>query len=744
MLKKLLLTLVVFFSLTAFPFLWTLKNAVTGFEVLTSENSLSRELADIIRAPADQWIKVSGSSFNAFDKADYNEWIRIPVTNESDKAQTRVVEIVSPLLKKVNFHLARRNGIVEKSSFGLDHGRKAIIPQYQARANIELAPLETTDLYINIISKEIIIAPLINLEKNEFEQWFWFYNLTLGIIFGGVLTLIIYNSFIFISTLELNYLYYVGHLSFGVVLQALFISPLYYFLPEFLQDFPTFLKLALFTTIAQIQFIILFLVNFFDFKKTMPRIYQIGMAISVINWVAFVVTIILDSNYASYIIPAIFVLTVYPILVFLKEHKRFLENSFFIVGWAGFFASHTAFNLAVLGILPSNVIAYKFTLFGMLWEGFFLSKALVEKINRYKKEKEDFHAVASGLLPASAINEIFKVGKQSRFKMNSEDATIMFIDIVGYSQIAKTCDSEELFDQLSSFLSKLSAIISKHGGSVDRSLGDGILSSFSKHTAIKNKLNHQTRAFVAATEIQELNQIFSIRTRNLRREILFPTRIGIHTDKVISGNLGDSSRVDYTILGEGVNFASRLEASCNPFRIMVSQKTYKDIETSLQKKYRLERIYLNIKHESKLYEAYECDVFHNRPAIRKRLDELAFTQIGLKQKNPRQSIVETGSLYIESDAGLFEVTDFSIDGMGIIGESFLAKNVCFSGTIRSADGPLESILANKILKTINFEVRWSRSSKNGFKHGLKYDGLHHSQKEFLLETFKTLFKQESA
>lgn len=121
----------------------------------------------------------------------------------------------------------------------------------------------------------------------------------------------------------------------------------------------------------------------------------------------------------------------------------------------------------------------------------------------------------------------------------------------------------------------MSAIVEKHGGVVDKYVGDALMALFGAPLTLPD---HVDRALEAALEmidaLHELNQQWQAQGRHPLR-----IGIGIHTDVVVAGNMGSQTRLNYTVIGDGVNLASRLEDLTKTpeydARIIISSATLK-------------------------------------------------------------------------------------------------------------------------------------------------------------------------
>lgn len=151
------------------------------------------------------------------------------------------------------------------------------------------------------------------------------------------------------------------------------------------------------------------------------------------------------------------------------------------------------------------------------------------------------------------------------------ETTILFTDIEGFTSISEKLAPDKLIDALNEYFTLISMPIEKHGGVITQFQGDAILATF--NAPIKNE-KHASNAIQAALEIQKLlkDVVFGSGTP-------FNTRIGINSGNVIGGLVGSGNRVSYTVHGDDVNLAARLEQLNKDYgtRIIISEKTLKHI-----------------------------------------------------------------------------------------------------------------------------------------------------------------------
>jgi class 3 adenylate cyclase len=148
------------------------------------------------------------------------------------------------------------------------------------------------------------------------------------------------------------------------------------------------------------------------------------------------------------------------------------------------------------------------------------------------------------------------------------EATILFTDIAGFTTIAEHLAPDDLVAALNEYLETVLEPIGAHGGVVNTFIGDGLFASFNMPLACPD---HACAAVAAAIDIQR-----AIGSRTFGAfGVAFATRIGISTGQVIGGSVGAGKRVSFTLLGDTVNLASRLEQLNKEYatRILVSDST---------------------------------------------------------------------------------------------------------------------------------------------------------------------------
>jgi len=178
-------------------------------------------------------------------------------------------------------------------------------------------------------------------------------------------------------------------------------------------------------------------------------------------------------------------------------------------------------------------------------------------------------------VPANLVHQLIRSGKEAKLGGENARLAIMFTDVVGFTSISERLPAKELMLQLSEYLDRLTRIIQKEHGTVDKYIGDAIMAFWGAPQRLEDVSTHACRAaLLCQKEILDLNNEW-----RLEGKPEMPTCIGIHVGDTIVGNVGSRDRMNYSIFGDSVNLASRLEG-INRFygtKVIISQEVYKEI-----------------------------------------------------------------------------------------------------------------------------------------------------------------------
>jgi class 3 adenylate cyclase len=158
--------------------------------------------------------------------------------------------------------------------------------------------------------------------------------------------------------------------------------------------------------------------------------------------------------------------------------------------------------------------------------------------------------------------------------------TIVFMDIRGYTSGTEGMDPADVVVMLNELMDLLAGAIERHGGLVNKFLGDGLMAMFGAPKVLEN---HALHAVEAAIEMQKQMERWNQR-RTARGLHSFYSGIGINTGEVVCGKVGGRNRLEYTLIGEEVNLTSRICGKAAPRQVLITKNTRDLVRDRIQVK----------------------------------------------------------------------------------------------------------------------------------------------------------------
>lgn len=173
------------------------------------------------------------------------------------------------------------------------------------------------------------------------------------------------------------------------------------------------------------------------------------------------------------------------------------------------------------------------------------------------------------------IAEQLLAGGEDVLGGKSVTATVLFSDIRSFTSISEELGPQRTVGLLNEYFTIMVDCIQRQGGMLDKFIGDAIMAVFGLPLPHDDDEDRAVRASIAM--ITELRQ-WNVERISAGKKAL-DMGIGLNTDSVVSGNIGSPKRMDYTIIGDGVNLASRLESACKQYsaRILISEHTFRKL-----------------------------------------------------------------------------------------------------------------------------------------------------------------------
>ncbi|MBP5470196.1 MAG: hypothetical protein J6Z11_13230 [Candidatus Riflebacteria bacterium] len=214
----------------------------------------------------------------------------------------------------------------------------------------------------------------------------------------------------------------------------------------------------------------------------------------------------------------------------------------------------------------------------LLIVSFGIARSIIEWINSRRLATETQNAF-SHFISADVVNQIINNPNAIRPGGEKKELTIMFTDIAGFTSISEKLDADALTELMNSYLDEMTKILFKHGGTLDKYIGDAIMGFWNHPTTQED---HATRAVTCAIEMQK--KLKEMRENWMAQGLpKVEMRAGINSGTSMVGFIGSKIQMNFTCLGDNVNLASRLEGANKAYGtfIMISESVKKQLNPYL-------------------------------------------------------------------------------------------------------------------------------------------------------------------
>ncbi|MDZ7808693.1 MAG: adenylate/guanylate cyclase domain-containing protein [Gracilimonas sp.] len=286
---------------------------------------------------------------------------------------------------------------------------------------------------------------------------------------------------------------------------------------------------------------------------------------------------ILDNNYLTYFNNWYTLLIMFFFCLVLAFVNRFTNAVVgfliaLILAGAFFGITYWAFtSLNIIMMITGPVIALFVTQSGMVGYEYYMEQ----------KEKRRIKNMFSSYVSPELVDQMVRSGEEPKLGGNEVFITAFFSDIVAFSTFSEQLEPHQLVKLINEYLDAMTGIINEQGGTLDKYIGDAIVSFFGAPVKI---VDHAFRACKTACLMQrELQGLSNKWEKEGWPELVvnMRQRIGINTGLVITGNMGSSKRFNYTMMGDNVNLAARCESGAQYYGvdIMVTESAKNEAES---------------------------------------------------------------------------------------------------------------------------------------------------------------------
>ncbi len=207
-------------------------------------------------------------------------------------------------------------------------------------------------------------------------------------------------------------------------------------------------------------------------------------------------------------------------------------------------AAHT--ELVALGDYETRLTPDRSDEFGQLAESF---NRMTDGLAERDKVRDLLDKNVSPEIAAQLMRDGAALGGEERV------VTILFADLRGFTPLSEDLQPHELIELLNDYLERMSSEIERHGGVIDKFIGDAIMAVFGAPLKQEDDADHALQSALAMEQaLAKLNHELAAAGRPK-----LSIGIGINTAKVVAGNIGSHRRLNYSVIGDGVNVAARLE-----------------------------------------------------------------------------------------------------------------------------------------------------------------------------------------
>ncbi len=536
-----------------------------------------------VAARAEAW-RTGQVDFPTFGFSPAIYWVRVRFENPAKAPLRLLLEQGYPLIDSLRVYQQTATGwhvrqVGDHTPFALREvqHRNFIIPVDFAPGTTTLYLRYETDSAINVHLRLWRVETLLQSTYNE--------QVALGVYYGIILVMLVYNFFLFVSLRDWSYLQYVAFIAgFGLYQSTLNGLTFQYLWPNAVWWGNASLPFFMFSGVAAAKLFTRSLLSTVTNAPWLDRALRLLMFLT-----ASLAPVSLLLPYRIGILAAVILVLVSVVLMFaagvITALRRYAPAYYYLTAWTTLLFGVLAYIAKTAGVLPDNFFTNWSQQIGSALEVVLLSLALGARISLLRESNERAQAALIerqkeslavqrqmadsfarfvprqflSFLERQSVTDI-RLGDQVQKEM-----TILFADIRDFTQLSEQMSPAENFNFLNAYLKRLGPIVRKHNGFIDKFIGDAIMALFpeSPDDAVRTAIELQ----------QEIRKYNRLRIRSN----FDPVRvgIGIHTGKLILGVIGEHERMETTVISDAVNLAARIESitkRCGA-SILVSENT---------------------------------------------------------------------------------------------------------------------------------------------------------------------------
>ncbi|TAE12656.1 MAG: hypothetical protein EAZ95_12145 [Bacteroidetes bacterium] len=580
--------------------------AVGSGKVLYFEDKQHNIGLPAFRAMPDQALQVYHGKYTHFGITPSAFWLKFKLLNQT--RENLYLRLNNPMMDTAKLYVFRQGKLVmEKNILARE-------PEFRLPNSPFVLPAgnDTLTYYLRMTAQVPFLAPLNIMQESDMANIIFWQAIPDLLFFGAILIMILYNLVIGITTRNRSYYYYVGY-SFWVALTTFFLKgyPVvflgkYHFI---INDY-----FAVIASSAPI-FLMLFTIDFLQLKKNYPFGYKLSL-IAIYTQIFAIFVFLIGFVNLNVILYQIFNVynNVVVIVVGFRLYKTYKPARIFLFAFLIYLVLSTGVNLMLANVIAFTPITMYYLHIGASIELTLFSIALADKINMYRKEKEEAQrntielikeqntlleqkvkerthelqhtneelnttlelvekersksdTLLLNILPLETAQELKETGQAT--PKHYKQITVLFTDFKGFTNIAEKISPEQVIQELNTCFLAFDEICEKYNLEKIKTIGDSYMCAGG--LPIENTTN-PVDVVLAGLEMQRFMTQW-IAGKQAKGEQVWELRLGIHTGEAVAGVVG-KNKFAYDIWGDTVNLASRMESSGEVGKVNISGATY--------------------------------------------------------------------------------------------------------------------------------------------------------------------------
>lgn len=206
------------------------------------------------------------------------------------------------------------------------------------------------------------------------------------------------------------------------------------------------------------------------------------------------------------------------------------------------------------------------------------TRVLASTAARLEEEKEAISEALQGLASMQVARRFLRERNDLDFTGKVQEATVLFADIRGFTSMCERLGPDEIFSMLNDYFGRMRAVADRYDGCILKFMGDALMISFN---VPERQSHHALRAVYTGIDVQrEILRMNKDREAAGREPI--NVGIGVNTGTLMVGNVGSKARFDYTVIGDAVNTAQRIESIAPAGHLFISESCYRQVSDHVE------------------------------------------------------------------------------------------------------------------------------------------------------------------